>query len=717
MSEKDREATDRKSKEAHRVEPDLKTDKFSATEQGKIGEMIEQDITADIEVMREWVEQRRMDLLHYDGERPSILENLTKEEWHSDRNLGLCPAVCDTYQATLFATTWNPDSMHAVATEDNDVDNKDSLMKFSKWAVGPNEGKLEPEIDDFIHNKIVQGFSVFKIGWKIWYEWVDKRMWNAKKKKYDIETSYERFEKGVMENINEVEDFLIPRYGKNIQELPHCIHVIHVNGNELLARAERGEFMNVDEGWIKAAKRSIQVQRKEWNMENLGKEKAEQLGLAEITDDDLRSLPVDIHVWYGEYERRGKMERYRFYYERNTRTFLAGKPLRKIRRDGKYPFAGGAFIRRPGLLKGKSLPRLIIPIVNAYNTVWNQKADFQFITNCPFFFFKPDEHYRQQEYRLSPGVGYPTESPNEINFPNIQRSMAWADTDFRQLFEMLEKLTGAATYFQTTERNVSGTATRDKIVDQKSETRFGLWVRRIQSEICEALTMYIQLYQEWAPPKLGDRILGDNGRKIFQNYSIEAIRGNYDIRMEPDIAAGSKSFEREQQLWAFEKLQTSFWLDPRVNPRGNWKLTSDTLKKLGLSDRYMPPEPPEQAGMSDDVKDEWTKLSQGEEIDPPEGATQRAMEHLIGHTKQKDEKYHELDDEYKPVFDAHLFKTMMNYNKFLQTVQQEKMVDAMAMKMIQNRNAGIPGDADEILRGQPRPGAQGMGGAPEKRIA
>lgn len=702
MSEvKDAKATDKKSKETHRVEPDMTAGKFSLAEQGVICEMIEQDIEADLKVMQEWVEQRRMDLLHYDAERPSILENLTKEEWHSDRNLGLCPAVCDTYQATLLATTWNPDSMHAIATEVNDIDNKDSLMKFAKWATGPSEGNLEPEIDDFVHNKIVQGFSVFKIYWKVWYEWVDKRIWNKNKKKYDIKTSYERFEKGVMENINDVEDFLVPRYGKNIQSLSHCMEVLHISGYELLAKADRGEFINVTEKWVESAKRQLLIQKKEWAIENLSKEKAEQLGLADVTDDDLRSLPVDLHVWYGEYKRRGKTERYRFHYERNTRTFLAGKPLRKIRRDGKYPYAGGAFIRRPGLLKGKSLPRLITPIVNAYNTIWNQKADFQFIVNCPFFFYKPDENYRQQEYRLSPGVGYPTDAPNEINFPNIQKSMAWADTDFRQLFEMLEKLTGAATYFQTTERNVSGTATRDRIVDQKSETRFGLWVRRIQAEICEALTMFIQLYQEWAPPKLGDRVLGTDGRKVFPNLSIETIRGNYDIRMEPDVTAGSKAFERDQMLWAFGNLQQSIWLDPRVNPKGNWKLTADTLKKIGLSERYLPPEPPDQPGMSDDVKDEWARLAQGEELDPPEGVSQRALEHLIGHTKQKQEKYHELDDETKHIFDGHLFKTWMNYQAFMRQVQQERMADQMAASMIQNKDAGIAGDADEI--GRPRP--------------
>lgn len=687
---------DTKSKEIHRVEPDLKSGRYGIEEQKRIVEMIEQDVVADTEVMKEYKEQKRLDLMHYNAERPSLLENLTKENWHSDRNLGLCPAICDIYQSTLKSTVWNPNSIHAIATEKNDVDNKDNLMKFAKWAVGPNEGDLESEIDDFIHNKITQGVSVFKIDWKVWYEWVDKRIWNERRRKYDVKTEYIRFEKGCMENIDDIDDFLAPRYGSDIQQLPHCIHIIHMFGRDVLANGENKVFLNVDEKWVESAKRECLHRKKEYTTETLGKEKADHLGLSDVTDEDLRSLPVDLYVWYGYYERHGRNEKYRFVVELNTNTFLSGKPLRKINRGGKYPFIGGPFIRMPGLIRGKSLPHRIAPIVNAYNTTWNQKADFQFITNCPFGFYKPDEHYRQQEYSLMPGIMYPTAEPNEINIPNIQRSMAWADYDIRQLFEMLEKLTGAASYFQTTERNTSGTATRDRLVAQQSGTRFGLWVARLQDEICKALTMFIQLYQDWAPPKLGDRVLGEEGEKIFPNLSIESLRGNYDIRMEPDVTAGSKAYEQEMQLWGWANLQQSIWLDPRVNPKGNWKLTSDTMKKMGLSERYLPPEPPAEMGTSDDIKDEWTRIAQGEVFDPPEGATQRALEHLIGHTKQKQEKYYKLDDEYKKNLDIHIFKTWVNYQTFMRQVQQERMADMVAMNVIQKEKQGLPNEVNEL---------------------
>jgi len=86
---------------------------------------------------------------------------------------------------------------------------------------------------------------------------------------------------------------------------------------------------------------------------------------------------------------------------------------------------------------------------------------------------------------------------------------------------MLERLTGAASYFMSNQKGVSGTATRDNIINEKSETRFGLWVNRIIEEITEAITMFINMYQDWAPPTLGERVLGEDGKKIFPNLSVK----------------------------------------------------------------------------------------------------------------------------------------------------------------------------------------------------
>ena len=152
-------------KQAKRLEPELETDKFGSAEQTKICDMIIKDAAADTQVMANWLTDNAKDIAQYECEKPSILENLKKKTWQSDRNLGLCPAVVDTYQAVLLATVYNPTSIHAVATEKNDIDNKENYERFCKWMVGPQEMNFESELDDYIHNKLVHGFSAFYIHW------------------------------------------------------------------------------------------------------------------------------------------------------------------------------------------------------------------------------------------------------------------------------------------------------------------------------------------------------------------------------------------------------------------------------------------------------------------------------------------------------------------------------------------------------------------------
>lgn len=678
---------------ANRIEPDIETDSFSPEEMKEIVKMVLQDSKSDIESMSEWISDRKQDLKMYNGDKPSVLENLTKKNWQSDRNLGQCAATCDSYQATLLATCVNPDTIHFKGAKENDVDRKDNITEFTKWGLGRAEADFHQEADDFIHNRVVQGFSVFKIYWKVWYQWIDKRIPKTNKQGditgYNIKTEKVRFEKGVIENLANLDDFLTPMHGKHIQDLDHCIHVLHMTGLDLKDKFQRKIFAKGDDKFVAKLKNACY----DWRIKTIKKEKAEQLGLKgaeDITNVDLRIFPIDVLEWYGEYTKNGRTERYQFRVEPTTETFLSGKPLRKVPgcRTGKYPFVGGSFIRKPGFLRGKSMPRLIMHITNALNNIYNQKSDFQYVENCPFGFHKPDENFDKQVYDLEPGVSYPSDDPKNINFPNLSRSMAWAEADIRLLLELLERMTGAASYFMSNAQGVSGTATRDQIINEKSETRFGLWVKRIIDDICEAIDMWLMMYQDCAPPTLGERVLGKDGKKLFPNLSIETLQGEYNSYMSPDIISGSKTIEKQVALWALEQAQVNPWLNFQINPRGNWELTANTFKKMGMMDieAYLPPKPRTDFGMGDEIDKIWTRFMQGEvvEVDP----TQNNVEIFAGLIKKAEEKYYELDEEYRPNFDGYMFKLSVVVRELMQKAQEEMIANQMAMNMIRGINTG-----------------------------
>ncbi len=335
----------KKDKISKRIEPELESNKYGADESKKIVEMVLKDLEVGREVMINWLTDRKKDLQCLHGDKPSIIETLTKKAWQSDRNLGMSGAICDTYQATLVSTCWNPGTIYARAIEKNDINNSQNWERFTKWAVGKVEADTFPEVDDFVRNRVSQGFSVFKIFWKVWYEWIDKRI-PKKNGGYTIKTEKKRFEKGLIENISHLEDIIMPEYGKRIQDLPWFIEIIHKTSDEIPDLIERKIFRISDKDFIDKVKGLIADEKKK----PLSEEKRKELGIADVTLGDMRVFPVDFVEWYGTYTKNGKTEKYRFIVEEQTRTLCAGKPLRKITRTGKIPYVGGPLIRLPGFI-------------------------------------------------------------------------------------------------------------------------------------------------------------------------------------------------------------------------------------------------------------------------------------------------------------------------------------------------------------------------------
>ena len=657
------------------------SDTFSSDEQKEILRIVQADVDYATRVQADYVKQKELDLKHYQCEKPSVLESLDKDPWMSDRNLGLARSIADTFQATYLATCWTPDSINFVATKTLDIDNRENQAKFTKWGMGKQEANTKPQVDAFIHNDIVVGGRFLKIYRKTTEEWVDRRIpvknKDGKTYKYEIKTEKMTFIRGVIENIDDIDDILMPAYGKNIQELPFFIQKLHLYGEDVLDYIKRKIFVPSSKDDYKKKLLHHAYQNKE---RVLGEQRIKEQKITEtsMTLTDVRRVPITLHEWYGYFTKNGRREKYRCIVDLVNQEFLSGKPLRKINRSGKIPFVGR---------RGVSWMQIIAPIVNAFNTIFNQKTDFQYVTNCPFGFFKPDEGYTKQEYPITPGVMFPSAEPDSVNIPNIQRSMAWAEADFRILFEVLERSTGAASYFNTQQLR-NKTLGQDLLVERNSETRFGLGASRLIEDISEAVGMWFELYQDYPPKGLAERVVGEDGEKLFPNLSLDSLRGDTNVQMTPDVTAGSKAYRQQRQMWAFQMAPQVVWLNPQINPRGNWQLTADTYKELmnwtdDEVNRYLGEQPKAQFNQAE-LDTEWYRFMNGEDFDPPEGETAIALQHLEGHTKQKEEKYHKLADEYKPNFDSHLFKTMVNAMKFMKNVQQEAMANQMAATMIAN---------------------------------
>ncbi len=679
-----------------REEIDLTSDKFSVQEQKDIVKMILADVRTGHEAQADWLEIKKKELQHVHADKPSIIENIIKREWMSDRNLGLLPGILDIFQATLLSTCYNPDSLHFMATEANDADNRDNLSKFAKWGLGKPEANFFPEVDDFIHNRVAHGFSVFKIMWEVKYQWVEKRIpvYSKNNKRvvigYEKEDENRRFERGVIKNIDNTDDILMPSYGKDIQELPFFIEILHLTFNDLRDLNDMGRLENFDEeDMLKRFRTGLN------NMasDDMRNKKLSLMRLKEDTDNELLSNTIlDLYLWHGEYKKNGKREKYQMLLEPISESMLFGKPVRKLNRSGRLPYVGGPLRRVPGMLRGDSLTMLIAPLINALNNNYNQTSDFQIVENLPWGIANLSElGLSGATQNIDPGVLLNSDAENikdKIFFPNLSRSLAWSYQDKDFLMQMIERLTGAASYFLTTD-NKQATATRDAIVHEKSETKFGLWVKRIMIDICEAVNMWLELYQDNAPVTLGERVLGEDGEKLFKNLSINDLRGRYDVNMVPDITYGSKSYEQKVAMWGLQLSQNNMWFD-----------------------EYMPDQPKLAQGKSKEVELEFSKMKQGDVLNPPpEGETPLALEHFKGHMQQKEEKYNELPEEYRGNFDNHLFATQLNMMAFLEKKRNEQIANQVAMDAAKTlKQAGTPAreEGGQPMGGQPMGGQMGQ---------
>ncbi len=721
---------DEKEKQAQqpvRETPQIETDTFSAEEQKKIVRMVMDDAQIGIDSMQEWKEKKRKDLLHINSAKPSEIEGLEKKGWMSDRNLGLTAGILDIFQATLLATCYNPDFVHYKDTMENDVNNKDNLEKFTKWVLSDSETKAFREFDDFINNRVSLGFSVLKIEWETKFRWVDKRIpkFSTGNKRriigYDIKTENMRFERGVIRNIDHLDNILIPEYGKDIQELPFLIEILTgITRTDLEDFQERGIIINFDNGKFSGLGPQDNEALKKVDEEELGSKSTPFMG----GDAEKRNQDIDIYEYHGWFTKNGKHEEYRFWIEPKTWTFLSGIPLRKINRSGRKPYVGGPLRRRPGFIRGGSLTTLIAPAINALNNNYNQTSDFQFWENCPFGFYDKNQEGLSatiqdvEPMKLVPIDGDPNKS---IMFPNLSRSLAWSYQDKQFLMQIIERLTGAASYFLTSGSQDS-TATRDNIVEQKGEVKFGLWVKRLQVEMAEAINMLIQMYQDWAPPDLAKRVVGEDGKAIIKNLSINSLRGNYGPYLVPDITSGSKAYERQVSMFAFTALQQgSIWLSPQVNPRGNWLLTKFVMQKQGIEnpEHYLPPCPKEQGDYHKESEEDFNHMLQGDTPEPPAADNPQIVECMATMLRLKETRYQELDEEYKPNFENYLFKAYLNYGKFMQKVAQEQAAMKMAALHVNAlERAGItPQGSPAAQPGQPiQPGGNNAAIVPKQPL-
>jgi hypothetical protein len=654
-------------------EESTESDKFSPKEQKEIVDKIILLLDKERGNLSEWIEKKKKSLKMSYNSSPSEIENLSKKDWMSDRNIGFCGATCDAIRTTLFSTCYNPDSIHAQPTEKNDVDRAGNVEKFIKAIVTDPRNKVENEFKDCCDNVVRVGVGFMKIYWNVDIKYINQRSW--KNGKLTIEKGVEkRFEYAKIVNIANVDNIVCSDDANDINDLPFFSEKVSLYGADIKRFSKLGLFVNVDE---KFKAKVVGCNPDRSGLDEVKKD--EQEISADYSELDFDVAPVDVIEAYLYFEKNGREEKYRFYIHEETETFLGGKPLRDVIPSGRLPYVCIPFDKITGKLRARSMPELIGDISNQINTCFNQKTDFQYTKNCPTGFYDPADPNVKGTFELEPNKMYPTNSPQSVQLHRGGGSETWAIQDIQLLMEMGERISGAASYFLASNSKQS-TATRDSIVAQKSDTRIGIWVKALLVGESDIFNMAVELYQAFAPSELGTRLLGKDGKNLFDNFSAEQIQGYYDVKLSPDIVAGSKAYKASLALNRYDLLSKN----PLVMqyPVGLWNLTYDTLKETGTDfpDKYLPNEPKDEQKLSEEIENEFFKFQQGDIFEPPEGGSVEAIAHLKGHFKQF-ERLHLIPKEHQHLFTDHIFKTQLNIKNFKSEMMNEQIANQLVLNM------------------------------------
>jgi hypothetical protein len=209
------------------------------------------------------------------------------------------------------------------------------------------------------------------------------------------------------------------------------------------------------------------------------------------------------------------------------------------------------------------------------------------------------------------------------------------------------------------------------------------------------------MYQDCCPPGLAERVIGDDGKKLFPNLSINDLQGYYTAYMAPDILSGSKTMKKQIYGIVYQMASANPWFNPQINPRGHWQFTVDTFKSFGMMnvEEYMPAKPPVPYGDISLVEKLWSEFSHGEtpEIDPQ----QNHMQILAALAKKIESDLMKLDEEYRPNVQSYMIKLQVSAMEQMKKAQEQQIVNAMAAQTIQRINNGQAPGQDGGQGGSP----------------
>ena len=359
--------------------------------------------------------------------------------------------------------------------------------------------------------------------------------------------------------------------------------------------------------------------------EKINWDKPEATGLSpdeeeKIKSVKIRNVEVEILKAYFNFDVDGDgfAEDIRIIVAPEYEIYLGGTSVSNLTKSGKRPIDLTKFdhrLDRPDENDGEGILEKVKELSEEIDAIFNQMTDSNTLGILRPFFYDPGGDVDAPVLKLGPNKGTAVSDPNRnVFFPDVQIQTDKLILAIRLVLEFVERLTAASSYVMGKESEIvggSGTATRTQAIVQSAEQRFAMPSERLREGASRIIQHHLDILQLNIPPGLENRVLGEDGRPIFDSNELtaEGIAGEFDAYILMDPSMGSKQTERELASMMYSILLQNVIVG--TDPVKIYKITADFIKAYGKDpEEYLGPAP--DSDMIDKPEDENTLIIQGD---------------------------------------------------------------------------------------------------------
>lgn len=302
----------------------------------------------------------------------------------------------------------------------------------------------------------------------------------------------------------------------------------------------------------------------------------------EITDErdlaqDINEFPEEIVAWVHQ----------------GTGKVLGWTYLHRVSPSGIRPIFKGDFVKVYDRTTGVGAAELLAGSNQAVNMMYNIRIDNGKLSSTPWGVYQASSSMKPDKLRISHGELSPVDDVNAVKFMPVPFLSNFAYQDEDRLNAVAERLMAQSDLQlgrTPTKVGVFRTASGSNQIQAESQIQLDIHFDRLERCLSPMLQCLFALCRERMPTELYYRVTGDTGEPIFGKVNREALRGEFDFRVNVDILGESRADAQQKAVMAMQTLiNPAFTNTGIVGPTQLYHLAKNFLMKYRFKriDNYL----------------------------------------------------------------------------------------------------------------------------------